>query len=52
MIVMVLYNFPLKNTLVYLELCKLLTQLTDKQKFGVINGVDNVNWPPYRDSES
>ena len=22
------------------------------QKFGVINGVDNVNWPPYRDSES
>ena len=22
------------------------------QKFGFINGVDNVNWPPYRDSES
>ena len=22
------------------------------QKFGNINGVDNVNWPPYRDSES
>ena len=22
------------------------------QKFGVINGVDNVNWPPYRDSKS
>ena len=21
------------------------------QKFGFINGVDNVNWPPYRDSE-
>ena len=20
------------------------------QKFGFINGVDNVNWPPYRDS--
>ena len=23
-----------------------------KQKFGFINGVDNVNWPPYRDSKS
>ena len=22
------------------------------QKFGFINGVDNVNWPPYRDSQS
>ena len=22
------------------------------QKIGFINGVDNVNWPPYRDSES
>ena len=22
------------------------------QKFGSINGVDNVNWPPYRDSKS
>ena len=22
------------------------------QKFGIINGVDNVNWPPYRDSKS
>ena len=22
------------------------------QKFGFINGVDNVNWPPYRDLES
>ena len=22
------------------------------QKFGNINGVDNVNWPPYTDSES
>ena len=21
-------------------------------KFGFINGVDNVNWPPYRDSKS
>ena len=21
------------------------------QKFGFINGVDNVNWPPYRDSK-
>ena len=21
------------------------------QKFGFINGVDNVNWPPYRDSQ-
>ncbi|XP_068724235.1 uncharacterized protein [Montipora capricornis] len=24
----------------------------DIQKFGFINGVDNVNWPPYRDSKS
>ena len=23
-----------------------------KQKFGFINGVHNVNWPPYRDSKS
>ena len=22
------------------------------QKFGFINGVENVNWPPYRDSKS
>ena len=22
------------------------------QEFGFINGVDNVNWPPYRDLES
>ena len=22
------------------------------QKSGFINGVDNVNWPPYRDSKS
>ena len=22
------------------------------QKFAFINGVDNVNWPPYRDSKS
>ena len=22
------------------------------QKFGFINGVGNVNWPPYRDSKS
>ena len=22
------------------------------QKFGFINGVDNVNWPPYRDCKS
>ena len=22
------------------------------QKFGFINGVDNVNWPPYRDSKN
>ena len=25
---------------------------SSKQKFGFINGVDNVNWPPYRDSKS
>ena len=27
-------------------------QSKGKQKFGFINGVDNVNWPPYRDSKS
>ena len=26
--------------------------LSRSQKFGFINGVDNVNWPPYRDSKS
>ena len=26
--------------------------VTSLQKFGFINGVDNVNWPPYRDSKS
>ena len=25
-------------------------QTFSAQKFGFINGVDNVNWPPYRDS--
>ena len=25
---------------------------SSRQKFGFINGVDNVNWPPYRDSKS
>ena len=24
----------------------------NEQKLGFINGVDNVNWPPYRDSKS
>ena len=28
------------------------TALCFIQKFGFINGVDNVNWPPYRDLES
>ena len=28
------------------------TNITVIQKFGFINGVDNVNWPPYRDSKS
>ena len=28
------------------------TVRTSIQKFGFINGVDNVNWPPYRDSKS
>ena len=27
-------------------------QVSSIQKFGFINGVDNVNWPPYRDSKS
>ena len=30
-----------------------LLELTEGiQEFGFINGVDNVNWPPYRDSKS
>ena len=34
-------------------LAKLGKQLLGSiQKFGFINGVDNVNWPPYRDSKS
>ena len=33
-------------------LFSLRTGLQIIQKFGFINGVDNVNWPPYRDSKS
>ena len=29
-----------------------LARLLITQIFGFINGVDNVNWPPYRDSKS
>ena len=29
-----------------------VNDLKSVQKFGFINGVDNVNWPPYRDSKS
>ena len=29
-----------------------LKRTNNMQKFGFINGVDNVNWPPYRDSKS
>ena len=29
-----------------------MRKLNKIQKFGFINGVDNVNWPPYRDSKS
>ena len=29
----------------------LITSVRLIQKFGFINGVDNVNWPPYRDSK-
>ena len=32
---------------------KLFLQVTyQQQKFGFINGVDNVNWPPFMDSKS
>ena len=33
------------------DICSLATEQKLK-KFGFINGVDNVNWPPYRDSKS
>ena len=35
--------FPAKN---------MKNKFTGMQEFGFINGVDNVNWPPYRDSKS
>ena len=35
-----------------LELVHTDLAVSREQKFGFINGVDNVNWPPYRDSKS
>ena len=43
---------------IFLEIGKLQNKIKGPghwkiiQKFGFINGVDNVNWPPYRDSKS
>ena len=34
------------------EIRRKQVNLDSIQKFGFINGVDNVNWPPYRDSKS
>ena len=41
---------PLAVTLA--GLVKIVERDSFIQKFGFINGVDNVNWPPYRDSKS
>ena len=42
-----------RNDINYSSSFKLSPSLVaNVQKFGFINGVDNVNWPPYRDSKS
>ena len=48
------YNDPLKvnEGVVSKETMVLRRWGSSIQKFGFINGVDNVNWPPYRDSKS
>ena len=47
------YNKWLKNEGVVSKETVLLRRWGSSiQKFGFINGVDNVNWPPYRDSKS
>ena len=45
---------PLQLTVTF-SLFTRFSRFPDKlkfEKFGFMNGVDNVNWPPYRDSKS
>ena len=44
--------FPVNEGVVSKETVVLRRWGSSIQKFGFINGVDNVNWPPYRDSKS
>ena len=45
-------NYPGTEGVVSKETVVLRRWGSSIQKFGFINGVDNVNWPPYRDSKS
>ena len=40
------------NNTALLEQKKVKCKTKLEHEFGFINGVDNVNWPPYRDSKS
>ena len=42
----------LPNNVYVLTRLSLVSHYFIIQKFGFIKGVDNVNWPPYRDSKS
>ena len=44
--------YPMNEGVVSKETVVLRRWGSSIQKFGFINGVDNVNWPPYRDSKS
>ena len=43
---------PSQENLSTLNVLKEKMEQMYEKKFGFINGVDNVNWPPYRDSKS
>ena len=45
-------KFNKANVFSVFDQCKGRLPASSIQKFGFINGVDNVNWPPYRDSKS
>ena len=47
-----LTNWKLNEGVVSKETVVLRRWGSSIQNFGFINGVDNVNWPPYRDSKS
>ena len=47
-----LENYQMNEGVVSKETVVLRRWGSSIQKFGFINGVDNVNWPPYRDSKS